>query len=316
MAELGLVLKESWRRYRASPVLWQEALQLAFVGVLGILFLGALFIAAGTGGVRLLLLGVGAYMAMALAGLGGVCAAVCGGRAATSKDFSGGRKRFFWRAAGFLALVNLTSAVFGLIAGGLGVPGVGSSRLLSLNPATASAAAALGPQALVGTQVFGTVSGLVIALLFCFGGAAMVLEDVPTMRGISRGLDFVGRRFWLALGLLILGALVVQGPALILVVPVLANLPSLTGPGVAQAASAVAAWAVPFALAFAVYACFAAPFALLMIFVAYGRYRGLVQPFVPSPAAPPPATPAALSRPAPPTGTPPAGAGPSSPGAG
>ena len=316
MAELGLVLKESWRRYRASPVLWQEALQLAFVGVLGILFLGSLFIGAGTGGVGLLLLGVGAYMAMALAGLGGVCAAVCGGRAATSKDFSGGRKRFFWRAAGFLALVNLTSAVFGLIAGGLGVPGVGSSRLLSLNPATASAAAALGPQAQVWTQVYGAVSGLVIALLFCFGGAATALENIPTTRGISRGLDFVGRRFWLALGLLVLAALVVQGPALILVVPVIANLPSLTGPGAAPAALTVAAWTVPLALAFAVYTCFAAPFALLMMFVAYGRHRGLVQPLAPSPAAPPPATPAAPSRPGAPTGTPPAGAGPSSPDAG
>ena len=218
MEELGLVLKESWRRYRASPVLWQEALQLAFVGVLGILLLGSLFIRAGTGGVGLLLLGVGAYMAMALAGLGGVCAAVCGGRAATSKDFSEGTKRFFWRAAGLLGLVYLTSLVFGLIAGGLGVPGVGGSNLLRLNPATASPAVSLSPQALVWTQVYGTASGLVIAILFYFGGAATALENIPTTRGISRGLDFVGRRFWLALNLLILAALVVQGPALILVV--------------------------------------------------------------------------------------------------
>jgi hypothetical protein len=255
-------------------------------------------------------------MAMALAGLGGVCAAICGGRAATSKDFSGGLKRFFWRAAGFLGLVYLTSAVFGLIAGGLGVPGVGASRLLSLNPATASAAAALSPQALVWTQVYGTVSGLVIALLFYFGGAATALENIPTTRGISRGLDFVGRRRWLALGLVVLAALVVQGPALILVVPVLANLQSVMGPGAAQTGVTVAAWAVPLVLAFAVYACFAAPFALLMLFVTYGRYRGLVLPLAPSRTAPPPATPTAPSRPAPPTGASPAGAGPPSPGAG
>jgi hypothetical protein len=101
---------------------------------------------------------------------------------------------------------------------------------------------------------------------------------------------------------------VVQGPALILVVPMLANLQALTGPGAAQAAVTVAAWAVPLALAFAVYACFAAPFALLMMFVAYGRHRGLVLPLAASPATPPLATPATTTRLAPPAGTPPAGA--------
>ena len=184
MAELGLVLKESWRRYRASPVLWQAMLLLAFGGVLGLRILGSLFIRAGTGGVGLLLLGVGAYRGGALAGLGGVCAAVCGGRAVTSKDFSEGTTRFFWRVAGFLGLVNLTSLVFELIAGGLGVPGVGASGLLGLNPATVSAATALSPQTLAWAQVYGIVSGLVVALLFYFGGAATALENIPTMRGI------------------------------------------------------------------------------------------------------------------------------------
>ncbi len=278
MAELGAVLRETWRRFWPNSVLWVSLLLLG----LGFLVGSVLFGAMGLLGVRLLIPGLWAYAAMGLAGLSGVLAAAARFGRATTKDFDQGVRRFFWRMVGLLGLVAAYQFVVSLVTGA--VTGVRFVEMLTSVTFDPSAVA----RTLVAGQIIGIFAGGGMVLLFGFAPAAIGLEGCATIDGIARGLQFVGRRLGLVAGLLIVGFVLYQLPSLLLSWP-------MTGLFRSAAPTIAAGGPVPphfmaalnrsmvAALFFLLYVCVAGPFITLSFVVGYGRDRGLVGPIAPAP---------------------------------
>ncbi len=314
MKELGLVLAESWRGFRSGVVFWSAPLLLVVGLVVGVAF----SVASRSPGFMVLFLGLGlwAYMAMALAGFSGAGAVACRGAKAASKDFSEGAKRCFWRSVGLLGLaVAVQVAVYVLL--GL-VAGVALTGRLAVggnfDPAAMSGFLLASPGFVLAAQILVVLTQIGILLLFGFGAASVGLENVPVIEGVGRGLRFVGRRFGLAMSLIVVGLLLVRGPSYLISLSIWAKLQAIFGGGGAISdPSAVAASlgrVMPLALLNLVYVFYAVPYVLMTFFVGYGREGGLLQPCRPVESTP--ASPAPPPAPAGPTPASPDAAGPAS----
>ncbi len=276
MAEIGVVLRETWRRFWPNTVLW-GSLMLALLGfVLVALFCSAL----GPLGMIILWPAVWAYGAMVLSGLTGACAAAARCGRAGSEDFSRGSKLYFWRMFGLLGLYAATSAVVSLVVSRI----TGGSYVGALTQGSVDAF--LFSRWFLVSQIIGFFTTGGILMLYGFAPAAIGFENTKTIDGIGNGLKYVGRRFGPVVGLLVAGLLLYMGPTLAIAWPIIRVSRLLAAAGASRVGSELAAqfstlaWVL---LPLVLYVCFAVPFIMLSFFVAYGRDRGLVGPIAPPP---------------------------------
>jgi len=268
---LGAVLRDAWRRFSANQVFWGLPLLLALGFVLTVLFLASMFVSLRLTGLFLVFLGVWAYGAMALAAFTGVWAAAARTGRATFADASAGIARFFWRMAGYIAVLGLVSVVVNSAVNlmVLGQP------LVQMSPE------GLDPSLVRATtsavwQIIGLVRSFALILFFGFVPAAVALEGSSLGDGFVRGLRFVGKRLGPVAALAAVALVLWHGPGFALTQPFVQDIQALlaeTGPDSEAELMALASRMLPVMLFLGVYVYFVWVYIMLSFFIAYERWR-------------------------------------------
>jgi len=274
--EFSAILRETWRRFWPNPVLWGLPVLLVVGLILSMLFLGVTLARAGGFGALLILLGLWAYGAMSLGALTGVWSSAARDGRATTSEAGRGVSTLFWRMAGYLGLYFITALVIGLAAVLVFVP----VFLGSMGTAGTLGSSVLSGGTSIWSQVAGFVVTLGLMMLFAFAPAAIGLENTSMLSGIGRGLGFVGRRFGLALGLLLFGSVLHRVPSYFITLAFNRQFQGLVGysGGVtldtlsAAQVSALMGRMYPLLFLLALYSLVAVSFIMLSFFVAYERH--------------------------------------------
>ncbi|RJQ06869.1 MAG: hypothetical protein C4551_07480 [Bacillota bacterium] len=278
MNELGAVLGETWRRFWPNPVLWGLPLILFLGFVLGSLLLWMMLYRLAGLGVLLIFLEICAYGAMALSAMTGAWASAARTGRATSDEATRGISRYFWRMTGLTGLVLATALAAGLVFGLVFVTATfGQMAGGTFDPTSFSGNTA-------GSQLMGLAVSLGLLLLYGFAPASIGLENTTTMNGVGRGLSFVGRRFGLVAGLLVVGLIIYNGPSYLLALPYLKAFgafptdPSSFTEADAYALLGLVGRMIPVMLLMIALACVIGSFVALSLFVAFERNRGVLWP--------------------------------------